>query len=76
METVIIKTKNSREIQEQVQTSPKMASRGAIYQRKYKKKVKETNKLNAEFMEYAPELVRNFFEEKAVIIYPTNFLTV
>ena len=55
----------------------KPMSRGAIYQRKYPQKIEETNKVNANFMQYAseqaPELVQKFFEEKAVIL--TKFLT-
>ena len=47
-------------------------SRGAVYQRRYRERINETNKTNAEFMQYAveqsPELVQRFFEEKAVIL--------
>ena len=43
-------------------------SRGAVYQRRYREKINETHKTNAEFMQYAveqsPELVQRFFEEK------------
>ena len=49
-----------------------MASRGASYQRKYQRRLKKTNNINKEFMayasEHAPDLVREFFESKAVII--------
>ena len=47
-------------------------SKGAMYQQKYRKKIEETNRTNAEFMQYAteqdPGLVQRFFEARAVIL--------
>ena len=53
-------------------------SKGAVYQQKYRKKIDETNRTNAEFMEYASEhapwIVQKFFAEKAVILTKTYYL--
>ena len=53
-------------------------SKCPVYQQKYRKKIEQTNKVNAEFMQYASEhapwIFQRFFEEKAVIFTKIYYL--